>query len=252
MNTNRDNVLTELARRLLITMLLVAAATATSTLHAQVDGLIQNVRQRTLVFGANGFIAAGPDTTTLPLTIASGQHYVGNGALDQRGGRFAHVYASNPSGIGAIYFRKSTNGTDWSEPIQLSPLDFSGECYYASVRWVGRGSTSNKLVAIYVARDPVTKQDTLFGVASTDGGATWTAPARVSDHAATVAMIPTLTSAGDSVYAVWTRFDGAGWFDTFINRSRNAGQSWDTMLVAYRGAQTNFYSHAAAGANGRV
>jgi hypothetical protein len=221
------------------------------------DAAAQNIavlRQRIVIYDANGLVSMGPDTLTLPSTIQSSQHYVGNRSLDARGGRFAHVYHSNPDGLNAVYFRTCTNGRDWSAPVQVSDPRFDKECYHGSVRYVGSGSGTSRLAATYISHDAVTLQDTLWGTFTTDGGATWAPSKVVGAHPDAVAIIPTLSKGvGDTLYSVWTRAtSGQRWDETFINRSRDGGMTWDTMLVAYVGSQFSFYSHAVAGSNGRV
>lgn len=232
----------------------LATLTASNDLIGQPAENIPVVRQRTVVFDGSGFVGMGEDKATLPLTIASGQHFTGNRSLAERGGRFVQIYHSNPSGTHAVFMRRSTNGSDWSEPVQVSDPGNGNEAYYGSIRFVGRGSSAiNGLVATYITNDPVTRQDTLWGTFSTDGGATWAPPSVVGAHPDAVSMIPTMTGVGDTVYAVWTRTTSSDrWDETFINRSRDGGRTWDTMLVAFPGHHFSFHSHAAAGSNGKV
>ena len=234
----------------LVTMLLAVAIAPNA---AAQTGTIPVVRQRIVIYDQNGGVTMGPDTATLPLTVASGQHFAGNRSLAARGGRFVQVYHSNPSGVNTVFFRSCSNGRDWSAPVRVSDPRFEKECFHASIRFLGRANVTNRLAVTYVSHDDATKQDTLWGTFSNDAGATWAPSVLVGAHPDATSIISTLTGIGDTLYSVWTRStSGNSWDNTFLSRSRDGGQTWDSTIIAYAGLQFSFYSHAVAGASGRV
>jgi len=116
------------------------------------------------------------------------------------------------------------DGATWSAPVTLS--GGGADAYNAQVATDG-----TTIIAAWI-RSPGT--GTHIQVAtSTDAGATWSAPATISDTAQSAGS-PHLVSEGGEVTAVWERFDGSNG-RIQASTSTDAGVTWstpDTLSVA--------------------
>ena len=127
------------------------------------------------------------------------------------------VWQAKTTGKYQIIFAKSTDGgATFSTPANIS--NNSGDSSYPKI--VASGNN------IYVTWSfTVTKKDydVLF-TKSTDGGATFTTPANISNNSGDSGL-PQLAVSGNNVYVAWENI-GLGNFDVFVAKSTDNGNSF--------------------------
>lgn len=135
--------------------------------------------------------------------------------------RFWSVWVGLRRGRSSLYLsRSSDGGRTWADPVALSGQSMS----VFGHRLVRAG---DRLVLVW--QDTRTGRDRIYAVASTDGGATWSAPARV-DHIPSESQVDSsspsvvLSPDGDA-FAVWHDARN-GRDDVFIGHSTDGGKTW--------------------------
>jgi BNR repeat protein len=148
--------------------------------------------------------------------------YVRPEVVSDDGKRFWVAWVGIRSGRSRVFLNRSTDGgQSWTDPMELSG---QSESVY-NHRIVRSGEH-----LLIVWQDKRTGRERLYAVSSSDGGLTWTPPARI-DHvpeglqtdafALTIAMSP-----AREVLVAWN--DGRnGRDDVFLGRSADGGRTWD-------------------------
>ncbi len=143
------------------------------------------------------------------------------------------VYASYMMSDAALYVRKSTdNSATFAAPTLIGTLDgpfgeYSLNCSF--------GAGLNRAVVGFEGHP--TDSDVASVRTSTDGGATWTAAARINpNHAINGPEIQDMTTGIDStggVVVAWTQesASGSGFYSLYVNHSSNSGSTWASSEI---------------------
>jgi hypothetical protein len=138
--------------------------------------------------------------------------------------RYWVVWVGLRSGRSALYLSRSTDGgRSWTDPRMLSGHE-SRSVFRQSLQRVGE-----RLLLVW--QDARTGRDRIYAVTSSDGGATWSAPARVEHLAdsATTEVIGSTSLLGPDGEALVAWHDARnGREDIFVARSVDWGQTWST------------------------
>ena len=165
--------------------------------------------------------------------------------------RFWAVWVGIRSARSRVYVNRSTDGGHtWTDPMELSGRS---ESVYGH-RVVRSGEH-----VLVVWHDRLTGRERVYAVTSSDGGVTWTSPARVDhlpDGLQTDAFAATLVMSPDrEVLVAWN--DGRnGRDDIFVGRSADGGRTWDDTEVRLdmdeAGTAVSRFPNIARAADGRI
>jgi hypothetical protein len=117
------------------------------------------------------------------------------------------------------YMRSDDNGATWSAEISLT----SGVSMQTNASIASSGSYVH--VAYY---DNSAGNYEIFHLRSSNGGNTWSAPARMTNNSGN-SDSPCLAASGSKVYLVWADFSSGKW-ELFFRKSTNNGQSFSNAL----------------------
>lgn len=165
---------------------------------------------------------------------------------------FMHKEGTEPL---QIYFMKSSDaGVTFSDPVALT--NDAWDHYYPTI---AATETGNVYIAWQDQRSgpwPDAVGD-IFFVRSTDGGATFQTPLRITPEDSYPSRVPALLADGNNVYMCW--FDADMFPDTwvsgiFFRKSTDGGASWSAPIILTEkdGIVDNEHPKIAKDASGRV
>lgn len=156
--------------------------------------------------------------TTKALTTTT-EAYGWQQGLAASGSRIHVVYRQlDPDGRIILYRRSADGGGSWSDPVELS-RSTAGLSYQAAIRAVG-----TSVDAVWVERvDAATGAEAVYHRGSTDVGASWGAPKRLSPAASERVTLPTILRVGSTVLVGYTDGETGR---VFARRSTDGGTTW--------------------------
>lgn len=160
--------------------------------------------------------------------------------------RFTNV--SGPTTAALVVLRSLDKGLTWSAPITVAAVQAIGTVDAASSRTlrdaaflgsIATGAQGDLAIAWQDARFTQGARDAIAFARSTDGGLTWSAPARINADAGVPAFVPGVAIGGDGTIAVaYYDFrsntpDAATILtDNWITRSTDGGTTWREARLA--------------------
>jgi len=142
-------------------------------------------------------------------------------ALTADAGAVYVAWTDERNGGSDIYFARSTDGgATWNADVRLN--DDPGSAWQWSSPAIAADAG-----AVYAAwEDERNGNRDIYFARSTDGGATWSADARLNDDPGTASQYdPSIAADADAVYAAWADYRN-GNSDIYFARSTDGGATW--------------------------
>jgi hypothetical protein len=203
------------------------------------------VATRMLYFDNNALV----DTSAEQLTpLSYGGVGVFSGSMKytaQYDGTFYQTFYGN----NRIFFRKSSDGINWSNALTVTDTSVVGFVNYHPNIAVWSSAGDVQVAMTYI--DQTTTPVQLAFVKSSDGGDTFGTPVHVSNHTDSDGIMNCgFSCKGDTLLATWTRRSGDYWERNWESHSVDGGLTWSPQQQVSSGWQYSFIGDSDIDADG--
>ncbi|REJ84769.1 MAG: T9SS C-terminal target domain-containing protein [Bacteroidetes bacterium] len=201
-------------------------------IHQSIAQNATRIYERIMIFNNGVLQSATPEQNSMVNDTTAFNNHIGKNLL-RLNGKYYHVYFSGISGDNNIYFRKSTDGLNWSQPVQVNDDSAFAQQHSPSLALLDAGGGNSE---VYVSwQDNRNASFEMRFSRSTDDGTTFSPSVVIGSNSSSVSSSGNISlDASGTLYSVWNYFDGC-WNHIEFRSSSDQGLTWSAPSFPYSG-----------------